>query len=84
VTSAIENNVALITASAPALMPLLRTWFPNLFGSDSENSTGGQKVALRDMKARVQLRGQSPRISEEEEMTYDGIVRKERRRGRDW
>lgn len=32
VTSAIETNLALITASAPAMMPLLRSWFPSLFG----------------------------------------------------
>ncbi|KAI0190182.1 hypothetical protein EV127DRAFT_321531, partial [Xylaria flabelliformis] len=31
VTSAIETNLALITASAPALRPLLRSWFPKLF-----------------------------------------------------
>lgn len=32
-TSAIETNLAIITASAPALRPLLRTWFPRLFGA---------------------------------------------------
>ena len=30
-TSAIETNLAIITASAPALRPLLRSWFPRLF-----------------------------------------------------
>lgn len=35
VTSAIETNLALITASAPAMMPLLRSWFPSMFGSGS-------------------------------------------------
>jgi hypothetical protein len=31
VTSAIETNLFLITASAPALRPLLRAWFPRVF-----------------------------------------------------
>ena len=35
VTSAVETNLALITASAPAMMPLLRSWFPSMFGSSS-------------------------------------------------
>ncbi|KAI1323163.1 hypothetical protein F5Y16DRAFT_384598 [Xylariaceae sp. FL0255] len=34
VTSAVETNLALITASAPALRPLLRSWFPRLFRGD--------------------------------------------------
>ncbi|KAG4026836.1 hypothetical protein MFRU_036g00690 [Monilinia fructicola] len=32
-TSSIENNLAIITASAPALKPLFRHWFPNLFST---------------------------------------------------
>jgi hypothetical protein len=75
VTSAIETNLALITASAPALMPLLRSWFPSLFGQEQSTVTaGGRKVALRDMKARIELRGNTPRTSEEEVMTFNGIV----------
>ncbi|RAL58375.1 hypothetical protein DID88_006055 [Monilinia fructigena] len=32
-TSSIENNLAIITASAPALKPLFRHWFPNSFST---------------------------------------------------
>ncbi|KAI9641187.1 hypothetical protein NHQ30_009987 [Ciborinia camelliae] len=43
--SSIENNLAIITASAPALKPLFRHWFPNLFTilSDKacDNHNGG-------------------------------------------
>ncbi|KAI9055268.1 hypothetical protein LZ554_000231 [Drepanopeziza brunnea f. sp. 'monogermtubi'] len=31
--SAVETNLAIITASAPALRPLLKTWFPRVFGA---------------------------------------------------
>jgi len=31
VTSAIETNLSIITASAPALWPLARRWFPSIF-----------------------------------------------------
>lgn len=36
-TSAIETNLALITASAPALRPLLRAWFPRLLGASGRD-----------------------------------------------
>lgn len=76
VTSAIENNLALITASVPALTPLLRSWFPGLFmPRDSEASTGGGKP-LQNLDNLIELRSTAPRASEEEQMTYDGIVRK--------
>jgi hypothetical protein len=79
VTSAIETNLALITASAPALMPLLRSWFPNFFGQEpgitEHHVTVGKKVALQSMKSRIELRSNTPRGSEEESMTFNGIVR---------
>lgn len=34
VTSAIETNLAIITASLPALKPLFKRWFPSVFGVD--------------------------------------------------
>lgn len=40
-TSAIETNLALITASAPALRPLLRAWFPRLFGGVDRDQVEG-------------------------------------------
>ena len=51
VTSAVETNLALITASAPALMPLLRSWFPSLFGgvsaAEKTGRTGGMSAGTR-------------------------------------
>lgn len=84
VTSAIETNLALITASAPALTPVLRSWFPSLFGQESSAPGGGAAggpnatriAALRGtQQSKVELRGRTPRKSEEEAMTYNGIVR---------
>ncbi len=79
VTSAIETNLALITASAPALMPLLKSWFPSIFGGDTYGNTVSRKAPLRDAtvatSSKMELRGQTPRDSEEEAMTYNGIVR---------
>lgn len=43
VTSAIETNLALITASVPALTPLLRTWFPSWFGGGPSGGNGVTK-----------------------------------------
>ena len=74
ITSAIETNLALITASAPALTPLLKTWFPSLFGYDVQSSRS-QKVPLRDMEGRLALRGEEPRPGSEERMTNNGISR---------
>ncbi|TGO20317.1 hypothetical protein BPAE_0311g00080 [Botrytis paeoniae] len=42
VTSAIEINLAIITASAPALKPMMRQWFPKLFGSSSDDAYNNQ------------------------------------------
>ncbi|TGO37243.1 hypothetical protein BHYA_0102g00290 [Botrytis hyacinthi] len=42
VTSAIEINLAIITASAPALKPVMRQWFPKLFGSSSDGAYNNQ------------------------------------------
>ncbi|KAJ4265105.1 hypothetical protein NW762_005351 [Fusarium torreyae] len=107
----IETNLAIITASAPALRPLFLKWFPNFFsalrstgnryqsGSRYGRSTGhgngtgaatnnrsrgntGVRNSLRgtfplkDMtKGRAAIRAQSPTNSEEEIMTYDGIMK---------
>lgn len=90
VTSAIETNLFLITASAPALRPLLRAWFPKVFGAGRDEVDGatarrviGTQTAaqtqtrLTRMKSQAAaLRSQSPTASEEEEMTFSGIVRR--------
>jgi hypothetical protein len=36
VISAIETNLAIITASVPALKPLFKRWFPSIFGAASD------------------------------------------------
>lgn len=38
---AIEANLSIITASAPALRPLLRAWFPSSSSSSSKSGRGG-------------------------------------------
>ncbi|KAI1661266.1 hypothetical protein F4813DRAFT_385800 [Daldinia decipiens] len=107
--SAVETNLAIITASGPALRPLFMVWFPRFFSSlrgasnqnyryrdgpytsndtGNANKTNGNgnnskgdhlygtpSFALRDMKRRTEIRSQSPTTSEEEIMTYNGIVR---------
>ncbi|OAA67070.1 hypothetical protein SPI_01646 [Niveomyces insectorum RCEF 264] len=119
VTSAIETNLALITASVPALRPFLRRrnhggWLPTFGRSrqpDTElarnttymsrastltvaaakkppsspgrgsgqrgGRTGSRRTGRRDIRIQTEraLRSQSPRSSEEEAMTNDGIVR---------
>ncbi|KAI0455535.1 hypothetical protein F5B21DRAFT_192651 [Xylaria acuta] len=83
VTSAIETNLALITASAPALRPLLRTWFPKLFRVDRDEVVGNTErrvlgtVATRmtRFKSQTQLQSQTPRESEEAVPTFDEIIR---------
>ncbi len=124
VTSGIECNLAIITASAPALRPLLRArerggWFPRSTVSPSKASDpetgkrstewesdplasatsrggkpgrsgsrggrrgggkvrsgrGGKKPIIRLRSDVAELRSQSPRPSEEESMTNDGIMR---------
>lgn len=73
VTSAIETNLALITASVPALRPLLRTWFPKLFRVDRDEVIGNTERRVLDtaatrmtrFKSQTQLQSQTPRESEE-------------------
>ncbi|KAI1312138.1 hypothetical protein F5Y03DRAFT_265299 [Xylaria venustula] len=84
VTSAIETNLALITASAPALRPLLRTWFPRIFrvdrdevvGNTARRVLGTAATRMTRLKSQTQLQSQSPRKSEEAVMTFNGIVKK--------
>ncbi|KAI1353181.1 hypothetical protein F5Y01DRAFT_313249 [Xylaria sp. FL0043] len=84
VTSAIETNLALITASAPALRPLLRTWFPKIFRVDRDEVVGNTErrvlgtaaTRMTRLKSQTQLQSQSPRKSEEAIMTFNGIVKK--------
>ncbi|KAI5867230.1 hypothetical protein GGS23DRAFT_166830 [Durotheca rogersii] len=110
--SAVETNLAIISASGPALRPLFMVWFPRFFSSlrgttnpnyryrdaayalnDTENAkksatrtgTHGNSsksehtytpaFMLKDTKRRTEIRGHSPTDSEEEIMTYNGIVR---------
>ncbi|KAI2465660.1 hypothetical protein F4781DRAFT_408497 [Annulohypoxylon bovei var. microspora] len=107
--SAVETNLAIITASGPALRPLFMIWFPRFFsslrGTSNQNyryrdapyvndtgnanksgtngnsskgdhtSYGTSSFALRDTNKRTEIRGHSPTTSEEEIMTYNGIVR---------
>ncbi|KAK1983122.1 CFEM domain-containing protein [Colletotrichum cereale] len=97
--SAVETNLAIIAASAPALRGLFLRWFPSFFAS-LKNSYGrygyGRSAdpakksrmtttattshrpdafQLRSMKGRSEIRSHSPTMSEEEIMTYDGIMR---------
>lgn len=114
----VEVNVAIISASAPALRPLFRMWLPGLFGGSSleynrygsrptygagtgngtkhstlhhrdttshlGNAPGQQhhtnhSIALKAMRTgrnqHAECRSVSPSGSEEEIMTYNGIMR---------
>ncbi|KAF4849039.1 hypothetical protein CGCSCA4_v004601 [Colletotrichum siamense] len=106
--SAVETNLAIITASAPALRGLFLRWFPKFFASLKSSSNGrygygrsgdptkksrttatvttntrgrsgttnrDNTFQLKNMKGRSEIRGHSPTTSEEEIMTYDGIMR---------
>ncbi|KAI1754328.1 hypothetical protein F4782DRAFT_51049 [Xylaria castorea] len=83
VTSAIETNLALITASAPALRPLLRSWFPKLFHVDRDEVIGNTErrvlgtaaTRMTRFKSQTQLQSQTPRESEEAVPTFDEILR---------
>ncbi|KAI1265144.1 hypothetical protein F5Y18DRAFT_427266 [Xylariaceae sp. FL1019] len=83
VTSAIETNLALITASAPALRPLLRSWFPSLFGVGRDEVVGNTErrvlgtaaTRMTRLKSQTQLQSQTPRESEEAIMAFNGIIR---------
>ncbi|KAK1594908.1 CFEM domain-containing protein [Colletotrichum navitas] len=93
--SAVETNLAIIAASAPALRGLFLRWFPKFFASikasrarygQSTDSAKKSRVTtttvsnhvdtfkLKSMKGR-EIRSHSPTMSEEEIMTYDGIMR---------
>ncbi|RYP03087.1 hypothetical protein DL765_010600 [Monosporascus sp. GIB2] len=81
-TSAIEMNLAIITASTPALWPLLRSWFPRLFGVTGRDQLAGNPTArrvlstsamgtrltrMRSQQSRmVRSDGGGPKLSEEE------------------
>ena len=108
VYSSAETNLAIVTACAPAMRPLLKTWFPKIFSSlsgdtsgrpygskygksggtqdalksqtakqSSKHSYGNNSFAMKDMKGakRTEIREASPTASEEQIMTYNGIVR---------
>ncbi|KAI8679160.1 hypothetical protein NCS57_00192800 [Fusarium keratoplasticum] len=95
VYSTIEVNLAIISASVPALRYLVRNWFPQLFGSSAKGKydTSGQMyygqasrtgarttdhIGLKDIRGsrhHTEIRSESPTGSEEEIMTYNGIIR---------
>ncbi|KAI0399231.1 hypothetical protein F4802DRAFT_55684 [Xylaria palmicola] len=83
VTSAIETNLALITASAPALRPLLRTWFPKLFRVDRDEIVGNTErrvlgtaaTRMTRYKSQTQLQSQTRRESEEAVRVFNGMVK---------
>ena len=101
----VEVNVAIISASGPALRPLFRSWMPSLFAGSSGRYLSGKKseypeygnshfagtsrhtsiagggIALKAMgrgtnrAQHTECRSVSPSGSEEEIMTYNGILR---------
>ncbi|KAK7430393.1 hypothetical protein QQZ08_003141 [Neonectria magnoliae] len=99
--SAVETNLAIITASAPALRPLFLKWFPRFFSAlqssgakyskdqygrstTAKRSRSGTNIRsnhhngpfpLKDIKGRSEIRSHSPTNSEEEIMTYNGILK---------
>ncbi|KAL2201834.1 CFEM domain-containing protein [Sarocladium strictum] len=103
VYSAVETNIAILAASAPALRGLFAKWFPKLFssltsggratygedgtGKRSRSGTNGlnnqhhvgsrhtETFQMKNMKNRSEIRSHSPSASEEEIMTYNGIIR---------
>ncbi|KAJ3523842.1 hypothetical protein NM208_g12299 [Fusarium decemcellulare] len=95
VYSTIEVNLAIISASVPALRYLVRSWLPHLFGSSAKGKyeTSGQMyygqasrtgarttdhIGLKDIRSsrhHTEIRSDSPTGSEEEIMTYNGIIR---------
>jgi hypothetical protein len=107
-TSAIETNIAIITASGAAMKPLFRRWFPHFFstlsnagysdglygvsgpyarGTSKSGHNGKHKSTLRSGHGGFELKGirgerglteiqsQNRGESEEEIMTFDGIVK---------
>lgn len=102
--SAVETNLAIIAASAPALRGLVVKWFPRFFSSltsggkatygetggtgkqsrSGKSALGGQHhmgsrhtdtFQMKNMKNRSEICSHSPTASEEEIMTYNGIIR---------
>ncbi|KAF4982315.1 hypothetical protein FZEAL_2044 [Fusarium zealandicum] len=92
--STLEVNLAIISASVPALRYLVRTWLPGLFGSSaqdkydpsgqmyygqpSRNTNVADHIGLKDIRGsrhHTEIRSDSPTGSEEEIMTYNGIIR---------
>ncbi|KAH6896040.1 hypothetical protein B0T10DRAFT_587659 [Thelonectria olida] len=94
--STIEVNLAIISASVPALRYMVRNWLPSLFGSTAKgkyetsganvyyggNSRTEQRtndaIGLKDIRGsrhHTEIRSESPTGSEEEIMTYNGIIR---------
>ncbi|KAJ5054713.1 uncharacterized protein L3040_000979 [Drepanopeziza brunnea f. sp. 'multigermtubi'] len=80
--SAVETNLAIITASAPALRPLLKTrsYAPRDRGetrsATAKSHFGTSSFAMGDLKrGNVEICGVSPSGSEEEIMTCNGIVK---------
>ncbi|KAH7303803.1 hypothetical protein B0I35DRAFT_401904 [Stachybotrys elegans] len=87
----IEGNLAILTASIPALWPLIRQWFPRFISrlnSSYRNGSSGwtgadepsrrQTFKMKSMRSthhRSEIRSKSPSGSEEEIMTYNGILR---------
>lgn len=106
-TSAIETNVAIMTASAAAMKPLFKRWFPRLFstlsntngysdgpyaggtGRYARNTVRGTKTKsvlrsghggfelnrIRGERGLTEIQSQGKGGSEEEIMTFDGIVK---------
>ncbi|KAF6823902.1 hypothetical protein CPLU01_11126 [Colletotrichum plurivorum] len=90
-------NLSIISASAPALQPMFRRWWPKLFGGIGSGKTSGLKyygnasrprntarngdnIALKNMRMtrrghHTEIRSTSLTESEDEIMTYNGIVR---------
>ncbi len=100
----IEVNIAIISASGPALRGIFRRYMPSWFGGSSgakygissakvkygshtqqDDSTNGlshtnRSIALKNMhrasrSQHTEIRSSSPNESEEEIMTYNGIMR---------
>lgn len=86
VTSAIETNLALVTASAPAMRPVLRAWFPKIFrvGRDEVIGNTGRRVLgtaatrmtrMTRLRSQTHTESQSPRENEEATMTSSSIAK---------
>jgi hypothetical protein len=106
-TSVVEGNIAIMTASAAAMKPLFKKWFPRLFSTLSasgrytdgpyergtpkyiRNETKGTNSSrikstikrgpshfeLKNMRGLTEIQSSHRDRSEEEIMTFDGIVK---------